>query len=110
MQKGEPIFATDIENIIICMQRVREVAVIGVHDARRVKCQLQLSRFKGEASENPDKFLAVANSKLLPQQQLKRVYLVSGLPRNAAGKVDYGVLRERFDLLGQPSSPLDGGD
>ncbi len=110
VRKGEPIFATDIENIIICMQRVREVAVIGVHDAAEGEVPVAAVALKGEASENPDKFLAVANSKLLPQQQLKRVYLVSGLPRNAAGKVDYGVLRERLDSLGQPSSPLDGGD
>jgi acyl-CoA synthetase (AMP-forming)/AMP-acid ligase II len=32
MRKGEPIFATDIENVITRMEGVREVAVIGVED------------------------------------------------------------------------------
>lgn len=105
LRKGEPIFATDIENVITCMVGVREAAVIGVDDGAEGEVPVAAVVLSGEASQNPDIFLALANSKLLPQQRLKRVYLVSEVPRNAAGKFDYRVLRERLDSLKQSSCP-----
>ena len=103
VRKGEPIFATDIENIITCMDGVREVAVSGMDDATEGQVPVAAVALKTETSQYRDEFLALANSKLLPQQRLKRVYFLSELPRNAAGKVDYAALKERLDSLNQSS-------
>ncbi len=105
LRKGEPIFATDIENVITCIEGVREVAVIGVDDVAEGEVPVAAVVLNGAASQNPERFLDLANSKLLPQQRLKRVYVVSELPRNAAGKFDYGALKERLDSLKQSFGP-----
>ena len=104
VRNGDPIFGTDIENTIIGINNVHEVAVIGVSDPLEGEVPIAVVALKPGASKDPE-ILSRINSKLLPQQRLANVYFLSDLPRNAAGKVDYRALKEQISLLNQGHCP-----
>jgi malonyl-CoA/methylmalonyl-CoA synthetase len=89
---GYNVYPKEIELLIDDMDGVVESAVIGCPHPDFGEAVVAVVMGKGEEAA----MIAAAREKLAAFKTPKRVFFVDDLPRNAMGKVQKNVLRERF--------------
>jgi len=94
---GYNVYPKEIELLLDEMAGVRESAVIGVPhpDFGEAVTAVVVAR-GGARAPSEAEVIAALKDKLANFKVPKRVYFVDALPRNAMGKVQKNVLRERF--------------
>lgn len=84
---GENIYPVEIEQVLYRHPKVRELAVIGVPDAKWGEVPLLVVAPRDGEHLTPDEVRAFCEGKLAHFKIPKYVIEVEALPRNAAGKV-----------------------
>jgi malonyl-CoA/methylmalonyl-CoA synthetase len=91
------VYPPEIENVLDALPGIGESAVFGLHDAdlgERV-CAAVVARDPALPPE-PGAIIAAARAALAGYKIPRAIWIVDALPRNAMGKVQKNVLRERF--------------
>lgn len=93
---GEKVYPTEVERVLGEHPAVREVAVLGLPDARfgESVCAVLVPR-PGERIDFHE-LDALCRSRLAGYKRPRRYEIVAALPRNASDKVDKGELRLQF--------------
>ncbi len=96
VRKGENLSAKEIEDALAAHPGVADVAVVGLADAERGEraCAVVVARGEPLTFEEMTRFLADAG--LARQKIPEQLEHTPEIPRNAAGKVEKRVLRERY--------------
>lgn len=95
---GLNIYPKEIEGVIDDMSGVKESAVIGVAHADFGEAAVAVITAEGTAPTTAE-VIAHCKAQLANFKVPKRVEVIDALPRNAMGKVQKNVLRERFKLI-----------
>ncbi len=93
---GYNVYPKEIELALDELPQVAESAVIGVPHDDFGEAVTAVVVGKPGAQADEEKIIAALKSKLAGYKVPKRVYFVDALPRNAMGKVQKNLLRERF--------------
>lgn len=93
---GENVYPAEVENVIFQLPQVAETAVIGVADEKWGEVGRAVVVLKPGESLTETAVLEHCRSSLARYKVPKSVVFTNALPRNAAGKVVKGVLREQF--------------
>ncbi len=96
---GFNVYPKEVETEIDAMPGVVESAVIGVHHPDFGEGVTAVVVKHDSAVLNEEEIVAALSSRLAKFKQPKRVLFVDDLPRNAMGKVQKNVLREKFAEL-----------
>ena len=91
---GENIYPVQIESFIMKNQKVQDVAVIGLGDERlgEISCAIiQLKEGESCTEEEMNNFCLE-----LPRYKRPRKIIFADVPRNATGKIEKPLLRERY--------------
>ena len=97
---GENIYCAEVENVLAAHPQVADVALIGVADERWGETPLAVVVPTDPA--DPPTLAALEEhclAHLARYKRPRRLAVVDALPRNATGKVQKTVLRERADAL-----------
>jgi acyl-CoA synthetase (AMP-forming)/AMP-acid ligase II len=92
---GENVYPAEIENVILSMDGVNEVAVIGLPSEKWGESPLAIV-VKGDEDLTAEDVLAYTDGKLARFKQPKGVEFTDVIPRNPTGKVLKRVLRDQF--------------
>jgi fatty-acyl-CoA synthase len=98
---GENVYPAEVENVIYEIPQVSEAAVIGVADEKWGEVGLALVVLKPGQILSEVEVLDYCRAKLARYKVPKSVVFIDKLPRNAAGKVLKGELRE---MHGSPAA------
>ncbi len=98
---GENVYPAEIENVILSMDGVNEVAVIGVPSEKWGESPLAIV-VKGDENLTADEVLAFTDGKLARFKQPRTVEFTDVIPRNPTGKVLKRVLREQYEEVASP--------
>ncbi len=93
---GENVYPAEIENVILGMEGVNEVAVIGIASQKWGESPLAVV-VRADEAVTAEAVLAFTDGKLARFKQPKAVEFVDVIPRNPTGKVLKRVLRDQFD-------------
>jgi malonyl-CoA/methylmalonyl-CoA synthetase len=93
---GLNVYPAEIEGVIDALDGVLESAVIGVPDADLGEAVVAVVVAEPGVTLDPEVVRAAARDRLAGFKSPKRVEIVDALPRNAMGKVEKAVLRERL--------------
>jgi malonyl-CoA/methylmalonyl-CoA synthetase len=93
---GLNVYPKEIEEIVDAMPGVAESAVIGVPDPDFGEAVTAVVVAANGQSIDGDAVIAALRREIAAYKVPKRVHIVAELPRNAMGKVQKNVLRERF--------------
>lgn len=96
---GLNVYPKEVELVIDDMVGVKESAVIGVPHADFGEAVVAVIIADGTAP-SADQVIAHCKTQLANFKVPKRVEVIAALPRNAMGKVQKNVLRERFTVAG----------
>ena len=94
---GLNVYPKEIELVIDDMLGIAESAVIGVADSDFGEAVVAVIVPNGNAPTATD-VIAHCRTQLANFKVPKRIHLIDELPRNAMGKVQKNVLRERFGI------------
>jgi len=96
---GYNVYPKEIELLLDELPGIQESAVVGVPhpDFGEAVTAVVVPRLD-ETAPGEDEIIAVLRKKLANFKVPKRVYVVQELPRNAMGKVQKNVLRDRFKV------------
>lgn len=101
---GYNVYPAEVEGEIEVLDGVAECAVVGLPDRDfGESVNAVVVRRKGARLTSSDVISALA-SQLARYKQPKRVFFVPALPRNAMGKIQKNVLREKLGPGGDPAS------
>jgi malonyl-CoA/methylmalonyl-CoA synthetase len=90
-----------IEQIVDAIPGVAESAVIGVPDPDFGEAVTAVVVAANGQSVDGDAIIAALRREIAAYKVPKRVHVVTELPRNAMGKVQKNVLRERFGSVSE---------
>ena len=90
---GYNVYPKEIETLLDEMDGVIESAVIGVPHPDFGEAVIAIATGAGD----PDVVIAAAKARLAPFKTPKRLFFVDELPRNAMGKVQKNILRQRYE-------------
>ena len=90
---GEKVYAAEVENVLAAASGVAELTIIGVPHPVWGEAVVAVAVGDETAIE------PLARAALAAHKRPKRVVCVEALPRNSFGKVDKGMLRQRFARL-----------
>ncbi|MFE9172099.1 acyl-CoA synthetase [Streptomyces kebangsaanensis] len=90
---GVLVASRQVEDALYTHPQVAEAAVVGLPDDHWIEAVTAFVVPRGEVTEA--ELIAHAREKLAPFKAPKKVHLVTGLPRNASGKVLKRELRDR---------------
>lgn len=93
---GENVYPAEVENVIFSLPQVAEVAVIGVPDEKWGEVGRALVVLKPEQSIDESEIIEHCRQNLGRYKVPKSVIFIERLPRNPAGKVVKGELREKY--------------
>jgi len=93
---GYNVYPAEIEATINALPGVAESAVVGVPDADFGEVGVALVIAKPDAALDPAAIVHQLKATLANFKIPKRCYVLPELPRNAMGKVQKNLLRERF--------------
>jgi len=93
---GYNVYPKEIEMALDELPGVQESAVVGVPHPDFGEAVTAIVVPRGDASPNEADLIAALKRRLANFKVPKRVYVVGELPRNAMGKVQKNVLRERY--------------
>jgi acyl-CoA synthetase (AMP-forming)/AMP-acid ligase II len=91
---GENIYPVQIEDFFRTNEKVKDVAVIGLPDARLGEITLAVVEPKEGASLTEEELQDFAKD--LPRYKRPRVYAIEKVPRNPTGKIEKPKLRKKF--------------
>ena len=94
---GENIYSAEVEQAIASIPGVTGVAVIGVPHDRWGEVPHAVITVAPGQSLDPEEMVAHLSTRLARYKVPKTLEVVDELPRTASGKVQKGVLRERYD-------------
>ena len=92
---GENVYPAEIENVILSLDGVNEVAVIGIPSEKWGESPLAVV-VRGDESVTAEAVLAHCDGKLARFKQPKAVEFTDVIPRNPTGKVLKRILRDQF--------------
>jgi acyl-CoA synthetase (AMP-forming)/AMP-acid ligase II len=93
---GENIYPNDIEEVLAGCAGVKEVAVIGIPDARWGELVTAVVVPEPGARPVPEDLIAACASRLPAYMKPRKVIFEESLPRNPVGKILRRVLREPY--------------
>jgi len=93
---GENVYPAEVENVIYQLPQVGEAAVIGVPDEKWGEVGRAIVVLKPGQQLTEDAIIDYCRQRIGRYKVPKSVVFVDKLPRNPAGKVVKGELRERF--------------
>lgn len=93
---GENVYPAEIENILYELAAIREVAVIGLPDAKWGEAGCVVAALKEDALLTLEEIQAHCRDRLARFKHPARLEFVEALPRNATGKVLKFELRAMF--------------
>jgi malonyl-CoA/methylmalonyl-CoA synthetase len=93
---GLNIYPREIEMLLDTLEGVGESAVVGVPHADFGEAVVAVVVPTGDGALTEDAVVAFSKDKLASFKAPRRVFFVDDLPRNAMGKVQKNVLRERY--------------
>ncbi len=93
---GENVYPAEVENVLYQLPQVAEVAVIGVADERWGEVGRVIVVLKPDQTLTEDEIIAHCREHVGRYKVPKSVVFIDKLPRNLAGKIVKGELRERF--------------
>lgn len=91
---GENLYPVQIETFIRTHDAVRDVAVIGMPDARLGEIACAVIEFKEGHECSEDEMRAFCEE--LPRYKRPRQYIFAEVPRNSTGKIDKPALRKQY--------------
>ena len=92
---GLNVYPKEIELVIDDMYGVKESAVVGVADSDFGEAVIAVIVSDGSIL-NEEKIISICKDQLANFKVPKRIYFIEDLPRNAMGKIQKNLLRERF--------------
>ncbi|KNB50826.1 class I adenylate-forming enzyme family protein [Streptomyces caatingaensis] len=92
---GQNVFPAEVENAVAGFDGVADAAVIGVPDEVWGEVPLVFVVVREGAAFSPDALLTFLHGRLASYKLPREVRTVSGIPRNAAGKILRRVLAEQ---------------
>ena len=96
---GYNVYPAEIEGYLNDMPGVAESALVGVPHPDFGEAGVAVVVAKPGSALNGDELLAALKGKIANFKVPKRVFVVTDLPRNAMGKVQKNLLRERYSTL-----------
>ncbi len=93
---GLNVYPADVESVLDAIPGVRESAVVGTPDPDLGERVVAMVVADSTSGLDDEQIRTMARTKLAGYQVPKQVILVSELPRNAMGKVEKSVVRERL--------------
>jgi fatty-acyl-CoA synthase len=99
---GENVYPAEVENVLFQLPQVAEAAVIGVTDQKWGEVGRAVLVLKPGEVLTEAEVIAHSRAKLGRYKAPKSVVFTNRLPRNPAGKVLKGELREQFGQVEQP--------
>jgi acyl-CoA synthetase (AMP-forming)/AMP-acid ligase II len=93
---GFNVYPAEVEQALVRLDGVADVAVIGVPDGRLGEVGLALVVRRSDGPLDGADVTAFAKERLANYKVPRRVEFVDALPRNPSGKVLKGVLRDRY--------------
>ena len=91
---GENLYPVQIEDFLRTNDKIKDVAVIGLPDARLGEIAAAIIEPKDGVSVTEDEINAFC--KTLPRYKRPRKIIFDKIPRNPTGKIEKPVLRERY--------------
>lgn len=91
---GENLYPVQIEDFIRSNNAVKDVAVIGLPDARLGEIAVAIVEVKPDCTLTEDELNAFCTK--LPRYKRPRKIIFADVPRNPTGKIEKPVLRERY--------------
>jgi acyl-CoA synthetase (AMP-forming)/AMP-acid ligase II len=99
---GFSVDPREVEDALVAVPGIREAAVIGVPDEHWGEMVVAFVAPRGAVA--PDELRAACREHLAGYKLPKQILEVDRLPLNATGKVQRGVLRERYAAGGPPAA------
>jgi fatty-acyl-CoA synthase len=93
---GENVYAAEVENVLVDLPEVDEVAIIGVPHTKWGEVGLAVVVAAPGAEVTLDGLRAACTGRIARYKHPQHLDLVDALPRNATGKVAKSELRERY--------------
>lgn len=94
---GENVYPVEVENVIAQFQGVREVAVVGIPDAKYGEALLAVIAMNpGSEAPTTEAVVDFCRGKLAGYKIPRKLDIVPALPRNPTGKIQKMVLREPY--------------
>ena len=90
---GENVYPAEVESALLRVPGIRDVAVVGVPDARWGEVGCAYIVLDDGVSLEPEQVIATCAQYLAPYKKPKHVRFIEAIPRNAAGKAQKHVLR-----------------
>ncbi|HZW67582.1 MAG TPA: long-chain-fatty-acid--CoA ligase [Pseudogracilibacillus sp.] len=84
---GENIYSTELENTILLLPEVAEVAIVGKKDEKWGEIPVAFVVKKENTNLTESDVINITKDNLAPYKTVKKVNFIDELPRNAAGKV-----------------------
>lgn len=104
---GENVYAAEVENVLIDLPEVAEVAIIGVPDAKWGEVGLAVVVASPGADVTLDALHSACAGRIARYKYPKNLDVVAALPRNATGKVAKAALREHYHSATATPPPTD---
>jgi malonyl-CoA/methylmalonyl-CoA synthetase len=93
---GYNVYPKEIELVLDALPGVTESAVIGIPHPDFGETVAAVVVARKDAQLDPDALIAELKKNFANYKVPKRIYLVDDLPRNAMGKVQKALLREKY--------------
>jgi acyl-CoA synthetase (AMP-forming)/AMP-acid ligase II len=93
---GENVYPAEVEAALMTHPQIREVAVIGVPDARFGEALVAVCVSAAATAPGADELVSFCREHIAGYKIPRRYEFVAALPRNAAGKVLRRELRQQF--------------
>jgi len=91
---GENLYPVQIEDFLHRHSKIKDVAVIGLADARLGEIAAAIIELKPEESCTQDEIMAFCEE--LPRYKRPRQIIFANIPRNPTGKIEKPKLREKY--------------
>lgn len=102
---GYNVYPKEVETCLDEVEGVDESAVIGIPHADFGEAVTGVVKLKPGSGLTAEALIHAAKRDLASYKVPKRIFFVEDLPRNAMGKVQKNLLRERFNLTEQETAP-----
>ncbi len=93
---GENVYAAEVENVLVDLPEVAEVAIVGVPDPKWGEVGLAVVVPAPGAEVTLERLRAACDGRLARYKHPHRLVLTDALERNVTGKVSKSALRERY--------------
>jgi len=97
---GENVYSVEVENVLLHVPQLREVAVFGVPDEKWGETVYAAVASKPGETISEQQLIDYCREQIAHYKCPKRVFFLDALPRNALGKVTKFVLQETFQPEG----------